>query len=842
MGSTSGEEYSGRSFNTSMESMDSSSDSDGSFNDNKQTEYPPNKRPRSRSNHSDSEHDDRPAKEASLEYNNYSAKSMRMMKNMGYDRNKGLGISGQGIIEPVAASDHKGRRGLGLKLEGLDNAAGKFDPEMEVVSMNETVSWLPNMTHNLDDISRDVLDSWLQIGRRLLTIDNENTFCDPDVLHEILNSKTIFDDIDREELRRARTRCNPFETIRGSIFLNRAAVKMANIDAILDFMFTDPKDEDGVSLVKDLLYFADVCAGPGGFSEYVLYRKKWQAKGFGFTLRSENDFKLDEFLAGNAETFDAYYGVKEDGNVFDPENIESLQRYVLSQTHETGVHFMMADGGFYIDDKNIQEIKSKQLYLCQCLTALSLLRDDGSFLVKLFDIFTRFSVGLVYLMYKCFKQICILKPNTSRPANSERYLICKYKLSNTDTIRQHLFDINQEMWNNPNADVDTLELVPLDILTEDQGFFNYIVESNNRIGRNQIASLLKIAAYSKDSKLIEPRQADIRRDSLRAWQLPLTQRKSKMKLDIHTTFKQLMESWFDEKDFMLAKEVTLAIKPNLPCDQLLASVFRDRTDWSFMPIETVEDSGKNIRTFFMSRGGRDVFSYSNGSWKPLQNVVLEISADTLIYGEIVKESVGEWKSQTIVYALHIIDGMILGGINIRHLPLTERIKMCEKFANALNKPSKVINDGATQICTSPISCKRLYHLNEFRPFFDRLNHYTLKDGRRRLGLKIRSLVGPERYYIPRGLLFFNDMKPNIVKHFSKTHQKMYFMDKGTGNSFFQDQMKDPNAVYASFKTTFVNRRLWEWQIEHQVFEDLEGIPKNDELLYRVDLDHYIYDG
>ena len=36
---------------------------------------------------------------------------------------------------------------------------------------------------------------------------------------------------------------------------------------------------------NDLLYFADICAGPGGFSEYVLWRKGWQAKGFGFTLR-----------------------------------------------------------------------------------------------------------------------------------------------------------------------------------------------------------------------------------------------------------------------------------------------------------------------------------------------------------------------------------------------------------------------------------------------------------------------------------------------------------------------------------------------------------------------------
>lgn len=42
---------------------------------------------------------------------------------------------------------------------------------------------------------------------------------------------------------------------------------------------------------KELLYFADVCAGPGGFSEYVLYRKKWKAKGFGFTLKGDHDFR-----------------------------------------------------------------------------------------------------------------------------------------------------------------------------------------------------------------------------------------------------------------------------------------------------------------------------------------------------------------------------------------------------------------------------------------------------------------------------------------------------------------------------------------------------------------------
>ena len=49
---------------------------------------------------------------------------------------------------------------------------------------------------------------------------------------------------------------------------------------------------------NSLLYFADVCAGPGGFSEYVLWRKRWRAKGFGFTIKGKNDFKLEEFYAG----------------------------------------------------------------------------------------------------------------------------------------------------------------------------------------------------------------------------------------------------------------------------------------------------------------------------------------------------------------------------------------------------------------------------------------------------------------------------------------------------------------------------------------------------------------
>jgi len=53
--------------------------------------------------------------------------------------------------------------------------------------------------------------------------------------------------------------------------------------------------------------------------------------------------------------------------------------------------------------------------------ASSLRRAGGHFVCKLFDVFTRFSVGLVYLMHRAFEHVALFKPVTSRPANSERF-------------------------------------------------------------------------------------------------------------------------------------------------------------------------------------------------------------------------------------------------------------------------------------------------------------------------------------------------------------------------------------------------------------------------------------
>lgn len=48
--------------------------------------------------------------------------------------------------------------------------------------------------------------------------------------------------------------------------------------------------------------------------------------------------------AAATESFFPYYGENDDGDIFNPGNLESLKKFVLNHTEDKGVHFLMADG------------------------------------------------------------------------------------------------------------------------------------------------------------------------------------------------------------------------------------------------------------------------------------------------------------------------------------------------------------------------------------------------------------------------------------------------------------------------------------------------------------------
>lgn len=89
----------------------------------------------------------------------------------------------------------------------------------------------------------------------------------------------------------------------------------------------------------------------------------------------------------------------------------------------------------------------------------------------------------MYFKHPCnyllvFISVCIHKPVTSRPANSERYLICKWKRLGTESAERHLYNVNSILYDGLDNDDDITELVPLSVIQEDTHFYEYIYKSN----------------------------------------------------------------------------------------------------------------------------------------------------------------------------------------------------------------------------------------------------------------------------------------------------------------------------------------------------------------------------
>ena len=98
-------------------------------------------------------------------------------------------------------------------------------------------------------------------------------------------------------MRDAAQRANPWELV-STITFSRTGHDEDGRDG-LDWLFnlthrsfSNPALSSGPSKHDKMFHFADICAGPGGFTEYVYWRRQQSARGWGFTLRGDHDFRL----------------------------------------------------------------------------------------------------------------------------------------------------------------------------------------------------------------------------------------------------------------------------------------------------------------------------------------------------------------------------------------------------------------------------------------------------------------------------------------------------------------------------------------------------------------------
>jgi 23S rRNA U2552 (ribose-2'-O)-methylase RlmE/FtsJ len=173
--------------------------------------------------------------------------------------------------------------------------------------------------------------------------------------------------------------------------------------------------------------------GPGGFIEALVYiRNCKEDKYYGMTLLDDkNDDmipawkKSSNFLYENRNVY-IETGADKTGNILSMENLKYCK-----EKYGSSMNIITADGGFDFSlDFNNQEQNMCKLLFAQICFGLCMQSLNGSFVLKVFDCFTEATIDIIVLLSSFYKKVYITKPNTSRCANSEKYIVCKGFLYN----------------------------------------------------------------------------------------------------------------------------------------------------------------------------------------------------------------------------------------------------------------------------------------------------------------------------------------------------------------------------------------------------------------------------
>ena len=217
--------------------------------------------------------------------------------------------------------------------------------------------------------------------------------------------------------------------------VSRSYFKFIEMNSLLNLTDTFP-----INIPINSFHLAE---GPGGFIEAIAnIRKNKNDKYTGMTLLSTDTnvpgWKKSNDILKKNPNISIEIGESEDGNILKPEN------YVFCQKqYGNSMNIITADGGFdFSIDFNMQEAMSSKLILAEAIYAITLQKRNGHFILKIFDNFTRFTCELIYFLSMFYEKVYIVKPNTSRHANSERYIVCKnFKYHDTSSITLTLRDV-----------------------------------------------------------------------------------------------------------------------------------------------------------------------------------------------------------------------------------------------------------------------------------------------------------------------------------------------------------------------------------------------------------------
>ena len=252
---------------------------------------------------------------------------------------------------------------------------------------------------------------------------------------------------------------------------------------------------------------ACICEGPGGFMQAInnyATKKKINLDPIQCITLISKDRKVPSWKLQNLDNYSVCYGADGTGNIYNISNID----FFVNKVGKHSCYLVTADGGFdFSNDFNSQEKNFIVLLLCEIYICLNIQKVDGCFIVKVFDLFDTDTIMLISLLRVFYKSIRIHKPKTSRPANSEKYIIC----TNFDDTNIHKLDIIRENVVTGKISLygivdnhlfkDTLKHILKYNTTFVNNQINYIKKTLNIIEKNEFSKLQHIDTCIRWCKL-----------------------------------------------------------------------------------------------------------------------------------------------------------------------------------------------------------------------------------------------------------------------------------------------------------------------------------------------------
>ena len=225
--------------------------------------------------------------------------------------------------------------------------------------------------------------------------------------------------------------------------------------------------------------------GPGGFIESIqLLRSNNKDLYYGMTLIDDDEnipgWKKSKHFLSKHNNIIIEKGADETGNLY---NIDNL--WCCFNKYKNSIDLITGDGGFGFSlDFNKQEVNSSNLIFCQMCYAIGLQKQGGTFILKIFDVFTQATIDILYILSMLYGKVYICKPHTSRSANSEKYIVCKnFLLDDSTDIFKHLSGLFPAI--NDNISIQRFLDIEIPYL-----YVNKIEDINAIIGQQQIENIL----------------------------------------------------------------------------------------------------------------------------------------------------------------------------------------------------------------------------------------------------------------------------------------------------------------------------------------------------------------